>query len=47
MAMGVVEIDNVADGFDESVAGFVFGHNSVTKAGAEVFEYEPACEASN
>ncbi len=47
MAVRVVKIDDVTYGFDESVAGFVFGHNSVTKAGAEVFKYEPACEASD
>ena len=47
MAVGVVKIDHVTDGFDNGVAGFVFGHNSVTKISAEVFEDEPACEASN
>ena len=47
VAVGVVKIDNVTDGFDESVARFVFCHNSVTKAGAQIFENKPAGEASN
>jgi hypothetical protein len=47
MAMGVVEVDDMADGVDESVAGFVFGHNSVAKACAEIFEDEPAHKALN
>ena len=47
MTVGVVEIDNVADGFDESVARFVFLHNSVTETGTQIFENKPAGEASN
>jgi hypothetical protein len=29
-------------GFDKSFAGFLFGHDSVAKAGIEVFENKPA-----
>ena len=47
MAMGVVEVDDMADGFDESVAGFVFGHNSVAKTCAEIFKNKPAGKASD
>ena len=47
MTVRVVKVDDMADGFDEGFSGFVFGHNSVAKASAEVFENEPASEASN
>ena len=47
MSVRVVKINNVADGFDEGVSRFVFGHYSVAETGEEIFEYEPAGEASD
>ena len=47
MAVGVVKIDDMADGFDESVSGFILGHNSVAKTGAEIFENKPAGKTSD
>ena len=47
MAVGVVKVDDMADGFDESVSGFIFGHNSMAKTGAEIFEDEPAGKTSD
>jgi hypothetical protein len=47
MAVRVVKVDDVADGFDESVAGFVFCHDSMAIAGVEIFKNEPARKATD
>ena len=47
VTVGVVKIDDMADGFDEGVSGFIFCHDSVAKAGVEIFEDEPAGETSD
>ena len=46
VAMSIVEVDDVTEGFDECCGGFVFGHNPMAIAGADVFEDEPACKTS-
>ena len=47
MAVHVVEVDDVAEGFDKGCSRLIFGQDAVAVAGADVFENEPASETSD
>ena len=47
MAVGVVEVDNVTDGFLERLLGLVLHHDRVTKSALEALEDVPAVVAAN
>ena len=47
MAVGVVEVDYMADGFLERLLGLVFHHDRVAKAAVEALEDVPAVVATN
>ena len=42
MAIGVVEVDDMTNGFLKRLLGFVFHHNGVAKAAVETLEDVPA-----
>ena len=47
MAVGVVEVYDVADGFLERLLGLVFHHDGVAKTAVEALEDVPAIVAAN
>ena len=47
MTVGVVEVDDVADGFLERLLGLVFHHDRVTEAAVEALENVPAIVPAN
>jgi len=47
MAVGVVEVDDVTDGFLERLLGLVFHHDRVAKSAVEALKDVPAVVASD
>ena len=47
MAVGVVEVDDVADGFLERLLGLVLHHDRVAKNAVEALENVPAVVSTN